>query len=69
METYSFLRELADSWALLALFAFFIGVVLWAFRPGSTKTYADVAEIPFRPDDRPAVSDEDAPARKEEART
>ena len=69
METYTFLRQLADSWALLALFAFFIGVVLWAFRPGSTKTYADVAEIPFRHDDRPAASDADAPARTKEART
>ncbi len=48
MDTYSFLRELADSWVLLALVVFFIGCVLWAFRPGSRKTHADTAQIPFR---------------------
>lgn len=50
METYSFLRQLADSWILLAMFTFFIGAILWAFRPGSTKTYKSVAEIPLRDD-------------------
>lgn len=50
METYSFLRQLADSWILLAMFAFFVGAILWAFRPGSTKTYQSVAEIPLRDD-------------------
>ena len=54
METYSFLRQLADSWALLAMFLFFLGIVVWAFRPGSNKTHEDVANIPFRHDDRPA---------------
>jgi len=55
METYSLLREFADSWMLLALFAFFVGMVLWVlFRPGSTKTYSDVANIPFRHEDKPA---------------
>ncbi|WP_121631314.1 cbb3-type cytochrome c oxidase subunit 3 [Tropicibacter alexandrii] len=54
METYSFLRQLADSWALLAMFLFFLGIVVWAFRPGSKKTHEDVANIPFRHDDKPA---------------
>ena len=55
METYSLLREFADSWMLLALFTFFVVMVLWVlFRPGSTKTYKDVAEIPFRHEDKPA---------------
>ncbi|QBF30328.1 cbb3-type cytochrome c oxidase subunit 3 [Thalassococcus sp. S3] len=58
METYSFLREVADSWGLLALFIFFIGVVIWVFRPGSTKTYRDTANIPFRHDDKPADPEE-----------
>lgn len=53
METYSFLRELADSWVLLAMFVFFIGVIIWAFRPGSTDIYASVADIPLRNDTRP----------------
>ena len=54
METYSLLRQFADSWMLLFLFLFFIGVVFWAFRPGSTKTYEDAANIPFRNADKPA---------------
>jgi len=54
METYSLLREFADSWMLLALFLFFIGVVIFVFRPGSTKVYSDVASIPFRHEDKPA---------------
>jgi cytochrome c oxidase cbb3-type subunit 4 len=54
MEKYSLLREFADSWMLLALFTFFIGVVLWVFRPGSSRVYSDTAAIPFRHDDKPA---------------
>ena len=54
METYSLLREFADSWMLLFLFAFFVGVVIWVFRPGSTKTYEDPSGIPFRHEDNPA---------------
>ncbi|MCP3968929.1 MAG: cbb3-type cytochrome c oxidase subunit 3 [Rhodobacteraceae bacterium] len=54
METYSLLREIADSWALLALFVFFIGVVVWAFRPGSRDVHHDTANIPFRHEDKPA---------------
>jgi len=48
MDTYSFLRQMADSWALLGLFLFFMGVIAWAFRPGSKKTHADIANVPFR---------------------
>ena len=54
METYTWLRAFADSWALLALFAFFIGVVIWVMRPGARDTYANVADIPFRNEDAPA---------------
>jgi len=54
METYTLLRQFADSWMLLFLFLFFIGVVIWAFRPGSRKIHEDTANIPFRHDDRPA---------------
>ena len=60
METYSLLREFADSWMLLALFAFFVGVVLFVLRPGSSKVYRDVADIPFRHDDNPAPVGRDA---------
>jgi len=65
METYSLLREIADSWVLLALFVFFVGMVIWVmFRPGSSKTYRDVANIPFRHDDKPAPSKDDKSASR-----
>jgi len=50
METYSWMREFADSWMLLAMTLFFLGVVVWAFRPGSRKTHLETANIPFRND-------------------
>lgn len=53
MDTYSFLRELADSWALLALTLIFLGVVAWAFRPGSRALHDDAASIPLRDDRAP----------------
>ena len=58
METYSLLREFADSWMLLLVFTVFVGVVIWVFRPGSTATYKDTANIPFRHEDKPATSKE-----------
>ena len=54
MDTYSILREIADSWVMLFLFAFFIAVVLWAFRPGSRAVHKDTANIPFRHENKPA---------------
>jgi cytochrome c oxidase cbb3-type subunit 4 len=36
------------------MFVFFIGVVVWAFRPGSRKIHEDTANIPFRHEDKPA---------------
>jgi cytochrome c oxidase cbb3-type subunit IV len=54
METYSFLRHLADSWFLLAMTFGFLALCVWAFRPGSRKTHEDVASSIFRNDDRPA---------------
>ncbi len=61
MEHYNFLRALADSWFMLGMFGFFIGVVIWAFRPGSTAAYADTVNIPFRHEDKPA-GEGDVPA-------
>ena len=48
MDTYSFLRELADSWALLILTLIFLGVIGWAFRPGARALHNDAAAVPFR---------------------
>ncbi len=53
METYETLRHFADTWVLLAMFLFFLGVVLWVLRPGSSEAYEDVAAIPLRNDDAP----------------
>ncbi|KUJ76572.1 cytochrome oxidase [Ruegeria marisrubri] len=58
MEEYTILRQFADSWMLLVLFAFFIGVVLWVFRPGAGKAHDDSANIPFRHQDKPATCEE-----------
>ena len=57
METYTFLRQLADSWFLLAMFVFFLGVIVWVLRPGSTASHRDTANLVFRNEDRPAASD------------
>ncbi len=54
METYSTLRELADSWGLLAMTTVFLGICLWAFRPGSRKVQDDAASVIFRNDKSPA---------------
>lgn len=70
METYSFLREFADSWMLLFLFGFFVVMIIWVFRPGSSKKYRDTANIPFRHSDAPAPEQSDEkPATDKEART
>ncbi len=61
METYSLLRQFADSWMLLFLFTFFFGVVVWAFRPGASKLYEDTANIPFRHADKPAAGEASQP--------
>lgn len=54
MDTYSFLRQLADSWVLVALTLFFIGAVLWALRPGARRVQQDAAESIFRNERKPA---------------
>lgn len=53
MDTYSFLRQLADSWVLLAMFSFFAGVAIWAFWPGLNHARQDASMIPFRNETKP----------------
>ncbi len=65
---YHILREIADSWVLIALFAAFVIAVLWAFRPGSREVHRDIADIPFRHEDKPA-SDESSEGRVKESRS
>lgn len=55
METYSFLRETADSWGLLAMTLAFVGICIWAFRPGSRKVHDDIANSIFRNERKPAA--------------
>ncbi len=50
METYTLMRHFADSWGLLAMVIFFIGVILFAFRPGSKELADDAAQIPLKED-------------------
>ena len=64
METYTWLRAFADSWFLLLMFLFFIGAVIFAFRPGSRKVHDETANMIFRNDRSPADAkeDEDSPS-------
>jgi cytochrome c oxidase cbb3-type subunit 4 len=55
MDTYGLLREFADSWALLALTLVFVGVVVWAWRPGSRRLQDEAATSIFRNDVKPAA--------------
>jgi cytochrome c oxidase cbb3-type subunit IV len=67
METYSFLRHMADSWFLLGMTLGFLALCVWAFRPGSRAAHQEVAASIFRNDDRPADANPATPnsARKE----
>ena len=50
METYTAMRQFADSWGLLFMTLFFIGVALFVFRPGSRKGADEAARIPLKDD-------------------
>ncbi|MCL6283693.1 cbb3-type cytochrome c oxidase subunit 3 [Ruegeria sp. 2012CJ41-6] len=69
MEEYTLLRQFADSWMLLLLFVVFVGIIIWAFRPGSSKTHEDTANIPFRHVDSPNDGDTGPNAHKANAAT
>lgn len=48
METYTLMRQFADSWGLLAMTVFFAIAALYAFRPGGKRQADDAAQIPFK---------------------
>jgi cytochrome c oxidase cbb3-type subunit 4 len=50
MDTYSLLREIADSWVLLAMFCFFVGAGIWAFLPSLSDARMEASLIPLRED-------------------
>lgn len=54
MQTYTFLREMADSWFLVLMTLFFVGAILWALRPGAKPVQSDAAASIFRNDMKPA---------------
>ncbi len=54
MHMYEMMRHFADSWVLLALTGVFVGVILYAFRPGSRPLQDDAAGVIFRHEDAPA---------------
>ncbi|AAK65321.1 CcoQ/FixQ family Cbb3-type cytochrome c oxidase assembly chaperone (plasmid) [Sinorhizobium meliloti WSM1022] len=50
METYTAMRHFADSWGLLAMTLFFLGVVFFIFRPGAKNAAAQASVIPLKED-------------------
>jgi cytochrome c oxidase cbb3-type subunit IV len=50
MEVYTAMRHFADSWGLLAMTLFFIGVVLSTIRPGAKTSANEAAKIPLKED-------------------
>ncbi|HEX9807764.1 MAG TPA: cbb3-type cytochrome c oxidase subunit 3 [Alteraurantiacibacter sp.] len=47
-STYEFLRQLADSWGLLAMVIVFLVLALWPFRPGSRHRNSEAANSIFK---------------------
>lgn len=62
MDTYSIMREFADSWGLVMIFGVFIFAVFWALRPGSSTLHNDAALVPFRHEEDPEPDTDDTPA-------
>jgi cytochrome c oxidase cbb3-type subunit IV len=62
MESYSALRQFADSWGLLLIVAAFVAMLVWVFRPGARKQQEDAANMIFRNEDRP----KDEPGKDDE---
>ncbi len=47
-STYELLRQLADSWGLLAMVVAFLALSLWPFRPGARNHHHDAANMIFK---------------------
>jgi cytochrome c oxidase cbb3-type subunit 4 len=56
-DTYTILQIVARSWGALFMLLVFLGVIVFTLRPGSRRLHSDIANIPFRHDDRPAPDD------------
>ena len=51
MTDHTIIQEIAENWMLVGMFTFFIGAILWAFRPGSRAVHQETSAIPFRNDE------------------
>lgn len=47
---YHIMRAFADSWGLLFMTLFFVGVVMFALRPSARKSASEAAQIPLKDD-------------------
>jgi cytochrome c oxidase cbb3-type subunit 4 len=50
MEVYTAMRHFADSWGLLAMTLFFLGVILFTLRPAAKTSANEAAQIPLKED-------------------
>jgi len=48
---YTQMRQFADSWGLLFMALFFVGVIVWVMLPGSRRASEEAARIPFGEDE------------------
>ena len=60
METYTAMRQFADSWGLLFMALFFVGVVVWVMLPGRKRDAQEASQIPFKDYGDPDHVDKDA---------
>jgi cytochrome c oxidase cbb3-type subunit IV len=51
MATYEALRHFADSWMLVSFTLFFLAVLGFVFRKGSSSQYDRISRIPLEDDD------------------
>lgn len=58
-NTYTFLRELAGSWTLIAMMMFYITACLWVLSPKRRAANAEAAQIPFRNETLESAGDTD----------
>jgi cytochrome c oxidase cbb3-type subunit 4 len=68
MNDTTLVQEILANKTLVWLFVSFVVFVGFAFRPGTRKIHRDIANIPFRNEDRPSPEPQ-ADATQREART
>ncbi|HEX9701297.1 MAG TPA: cbb3-type cytochrome c oxidase subunit 3 [Rhodospirillales bacterium] len=50
MMTHESISHFAQTWGLVYLVVLFLGVLVYAFRPGAKKKFEDAARIPLKED-------------------